>query len=152
MSNTIDKLGAPELSHLQKLSRKHGLDDQVILGERIESADFAAALSAFDICLLPSLRDGAGLSIMEAMLAGCVPIVADWCGPAEFVTKECGYKVPVTNPSQMASDIADILCRLDQDRKMIHTMGVLARKRIMNSYNENQFLDAMNHIYASAIS
>lgn len=142
----------PELSHLKKLSRKLGLDDQVILGERFESADFAAALSTFDICLLPSLRDGAGLSIMEAMLAGCVPIVADWCGPAEFVTEECGFKVPLTNPSQMASDIADILCRLHQDRETILSMGFSARKRIMDSYNENQFIEAMNCIYASAIS
>jgi len=142
----------PELSHLRKLSTKLGLDDQVILGERFESADFAAALSTFDICLLPSLRDGAGLSIMEAMLAGCVPIVADWCGPAEFVTDECGYKVPVSNPNQMASDIADILCKLTQDREKIRTMGVWARKRIMDSYNENQFVEAMNRIYASAIS
>jgi glycosyltransferase involved in cell wall biosynthesis len=142
----------PELSHLRKLSTKLGLDDQVILGERFESADFAAALSTFDICLLPSLRDGAGLSIMEAMLAGCVPIVADWCGPAEFVTEECGFKVPVTNPNQMASDIADILCKLAQDRETIRTMGISARKRIMDSYNENQFVEAMNRIYASAIS
>jgi glycosyltransferase involved in cell wall biosynthesis len=142
----------PELSHLQKLSRKLGLDDQVILGERFESADFAAALSTFDICLLPSLRDGAGLSIMEAMLAGCVPIVADWCGPAEFVTEECGFKVPVTNPDEMASDIADILCRLDQDRAGIRSMGISARNRIMESYNERQFLEAMNRIYASAFS
>ena len=142
----------PELSHLQKLSRKLGLDDQVILGKRFESADFAAALSTFDICLLPSLRDGAGLSIMEAMLAGCMPIVADWCGPAEFVTEECGFKVPVTNPSQMASDIADILCRLDQDRAVIRSMGISAQNRIMESYNERQFLEAMNRIYATAIS
>jgi glycosyltransferase involved in cell wall biosynthesis len=142
----------PELSHLRKLSRKLGLDDQVILGKRFESADFAAALSTFDICLLPSLRDGAGLSIMEAMLAGCVPIVADWCGPAEFVTEECGFKVPVTNPSQMASNIADILCKIAQDRETVLTMGISARKRIMDSYNESQFIEAMNCIYASAIS
>jgi glycosyltransferase involved in cell wall biosynthesis len=141
----------PELSHLRRLSAKLGLDDQVILGKRFESADFAAALSTFDICLLPSLRDGAGLSIMEAMLAGCVPIVADWCGPAEFVTEECGFKVPVTNPSQMASDIADILCMLDQDRAVIRSMGISARNRIMESYNERQFVEAMNRIYASAI-
>jgi glycosyltransferase involved in cell wall biosynthesis len=142
----------PELSHLQNLSRKLGLDDQVIIGERFESADFAAALSTFDICLLPTLRDGAGLSIMEAMLAGCVPIVADWCGPAEFVTEECGFKVPVTNPDQMASDIADILCNLNQDRGAVNAMGISARKRIMDSYNEHQFVEAMNRIYESVIS
>lgn len=89
---------------------------------------------------------------MKAMLAGCVPIVADWCGPAEFVTEECGFKVPVTNPDRMASDIADILCSLDRDRVIIRTMGDSARKRIMDSYNISQFIRAMNRSYASAIS
>jgi len=79
-------------------------------------------------------------------------IVADWCGPAEFVTEESGFKVPVTNPDQMASDIADILSRLDQDRETILTMGYSVRKWIMDSYNESQFIGAMNRIYASAIS
>jgi hypothetical protein len=65
--------------------------------------------------------------------------------------EECGYTVPITNPDQMASDIADILCKLAQEREKIRTMGVSARKRIMDSYNENQFLEVMNRIYAAAI-
>ena len=139
----------PELSYLRKLSTKLGLDDQVILGERFESADFATALGTFDICLLPSLRDGAGLSIMEAMLAGCVPIVADWCGPAEFVTEACGFKIPVTIPDRMAADIADVLCRLDADRNLVHTLGNAARERIRVAYSERQFLNSMEEIYRS---
>lgn len=140
----------PELAHLKWLAAKLGLANQVILGERFEATDFAAALSTFDICLLPSLRDGAGLSIMEAMLAGCVPIVADWCGPAEFVTDECGFKVPVTEPHDMASKICEILCDLNQDRSKTRIMGISARKRIRMAYNEQQFLDAMETIYAAA--
>ena len=141
----------PELNHLKRLSARLGLTDQVILGERFEAADFASALATFDVCLLPSLRDGAGLSIMEAMLAECVPIVADWCGPAEFVTDECGFKVPVTSPQEMASKICDILCDLNQDREKIRTMGIAARERIRTAYSEQQFLDSMNRMYSAAL-
>ena len=137
----------PELAHLQRLSEKLGLSDQVILGERFAATDFASALSTFHIVLLPSLRDGAGLSIMEAMLAGCVPIVADWCGPAEFVTPECGYKVPVTNPTDMAIEIAHILNELDKDRNLLKVKGTLAENRIRSAYNERQFLDFMSKMY-----
>lgn len=142
----------PELEHLKTLSAKLGLTDQVILGERFESVEFAAALSTFDVCLLPTLRDGAGLSIMEAMLAGCVPIVADWCGPAEFVTETCGFKIPVTEPYTMATQICDILCDLSRDRVRARTMGAAARERIHAAYNERQFLDSMNKIYTAAIA
>jgi len=142
----------PELEHLKRLARRLQISDQVVLGERFESEDFAAALGTFDLCLLPSLRDGAGLSIMEAMLAGCVPIVADWCGPAEFVTEECGFKVPVTNPGDMASRIADILCKLHGNRELIRSLGDAARERIKSAYNERQFLDSMNRYYSEAIT
>jgi len=142
----------PELAHLQRLSEKLGLSDQVILGVRFDATDFSAALGTFDIVLLPSLRDGAGLSIMEAMLAGCVPIVADWCGPAEFVTPECGYKVPVTNPTNMAIEIARILCLLDNDRTLVKLKGDVASTRIRSSYSETQFLESMNKLFISALS
>jgi glycosyltransferase involved in cell wall biosynthesis len=142
----------PELVHLQRLSKRLQLTDQVILGERFEAADFAAALASFDIVLLPSLRDGAGLSIMEAMLAGCVPIVADWCGPAEFVTSECGYKVTVTDPIKMATEIARILCILDANRSLLRVKGDAASTRIRSSYNETQFLESMNKLFVCTVS
>ena len=142
----------PELVHLQRLSKRLQLTDQVVLGERFEAADFAAALATFDIVLLPSLRDGAGLSIMEAMLAGCVPIVADWCGPAEFVTSECGYKVTVTDPIKMATEIARILCILDADRSLLRVKGDAASTRIRSSYNETQFLESMNKLFVCTVS
>lgn len=31
-----------------------------------------------------------------------------------------------------------------QDREMIHAIGVSARNRIVESYNENQFINSMN--------
>jgi len=140
----------PELAHLQCLAETLGLSDQVILGKRFDASDYASALATFDIVLLPSLRDGAGLSIMEAMLAGCVPIVADWCGPAEFVTPECGYKVAVTDPKKMATEIARILCLLDNDRSLLRIKGDAASTRIRSSYSEAQFLKTMNKIFVSA--
>jgi len=142
----------PELAHLQHLSETLGLSDQVILGRRFDATDYASALATFDIVLLPSLRDGAGLSIMEAMLAGCVPIVADWCGPAEFVTPECGYKVTVTDPIKMATEIARILCILDADRSLLRVKGDAASTRIRSSYNETQFLESMNKLFVCTVS
>ena len=142
----------PELAHLQRLTEKLGLSDQVILGKPFPAGDFASALGSFDIVLLPSLRDGAGLSIMEAMLAGCVPVVADWCGPAEFVTSDCGYKVEVTTPSKIAIEISHILCTLDNQRDLLRIKGGLAAERIRSAYNERQFLDSMNCYYRAALA
>ena len=86
------------------------------------------------------------------MLAGCVPIVAEWCGPAEFVTPDCGYKVAVTDPIKMATEIARILSILDADRSLLRDKGDAASTRIRSSYNEAQFLESMNKFFVSAIS
>lgn len=136
----------PELDHLVKLSRKLEISDLVTLGERFESDDFASALSQFDLCLLPSLRDGAGLSIMEAMLAGCVPIVADWCGPAEFVSADVGYKVSVSHPAKMATEIADILCHLSANRALLMELGNKAAMKIREEYNYDQLLTSLAEV------
>jgi glycosyltransferase involved in cell wall biosynthesis len=89
---------------------------------------------------------------MEAMLAGCVPIVADWCGPAEFVTPDCGYKVAVSDPIKMATEISRILCKLDADRSLLRVKGDAASTRIRSSYSEAQFLKSMNKFFISATS
>lgn len=140
----------PELTHLQRLSKRLQLTDQVILGVRFDATDFSAALGTFDIVLLPSLRDGAGLSIMEAMLAGCVPIVADWCGPAEFVTPECGFKIPISNPQIMATQISKVLISLYHNRQRVRDLGAAARRYIEVAYSETRFIADMNSIYQSA--
>ncbi|MEI6337783.1 MAG: glycosyltransferase family 4 protein [Verrucomicrobiota bacterium] len=142
----------PELNHLKKLARKLALSDQVILGEQFPPGEYARALGKFDLCLLPSLRDGAGLSIMEAMLAGCVPIVADWCGPAEYVNSENGFKVEVTDPMTMARAISDILCNLDSDRARLCRLGNAAAASMRAGYNETQFRDFLSKTITKIIA
>ncbi len=142
----------PEYKHLCQLTKKLGLSDQVSLGSSFSSSEYISQLGQYDICLLPTLRDGGGLSIMEAMLAGCVPIVADWCGPGEAVTDECGYKIPVTNPIEMAERISAILCYLDTNRGELKLKGKSASRRISTEYGEDQFVRSMNRIYSKALT
>ena len=52
----------------------------------------------------------------------------------------------------MAARICDILCDLSRDRIRARTMGIAARERICSAYNERQFIDSMNAIYAAAIA
>jgi len=142
----------PEYKHLSRLTKKLGLSDQVSLGSSFSSGEYASRLGQYDICILPTLRDGGGLSIMEAMLAGCIPIVADWCGPGEAVTEESGYKIPVTNPMEMAEQIATVLCYLHANRSVLELKGKAASLRISTEYGEDQFVQSMNRIYSTALA
>jgi glycosyltransferase involved in cell wall biosynthesis len=137
----------PELSHLQGLARKLGLQDTVSLGQRMDFAEFIATLQSTDVYLLPSLREGGGLTMMEAMLAGCVPVVAHCGGPGDCVTEDCGVRIPVTTIEEMTARIGQALLDLQARRGELTVLGRAARARVAGLYNEARFREVMNRAY-----
>lgn len=142
----------PELAHLEKLRDRLGLQAEVTLGEALSRPDFFAALKSSDIYLLPSLREGAGQTMMEAMLAGCVPVVAKLGGPAEIVTDECGFRVTARDPNQVIADLTELLLRLDGERELLLAKGKLAEQRIAENYNERNYRAKTNALYQAALA
>jgi glycosyltransferase involved in cell wall biosynthesis len=142
----------PELRYLQQLSRSLGLEDCVSLGHSMPFSEYIDKLKQTDVYLLPSLREGGGLTLMEAMLAGCTPIVAQCGGPGQSVTPECGFPLPVTTKNEMVKRIADTIENLDKDRDRLSIIGNAARRRILENYNETKFRSAMNTIYSGLIA
>jgi glycosyltransferase involved in cell wall biosynthesis len=97
---------------LEELARAIGVDDRVyFLGHR---ADAAALLRHSQVFVLPSLREGLPLSVLEAMAAG-VPVVAtDIGGTREIVRHEqTGLLVPVDEPAALAAAIQRTLTQRD---------------------------------------
>jgi glycosyltransferase involved in cell wall biosynthesis len=84
---------------------------------------------------------------MEAMLAGCVPIVADCGGPGEIVTEECGFRIALGNPKTMADEIADAILKLHSYRGMMLSKSTAAHQRIATSYSEESYLQSVEGIY-----
>jgi glycosyltransferase involved in cell wall biosynthesis len=136
-----------EVKHLVALSRKLDIGDYVTFGKGYRGREYVDKLASAHIYLLPSLRESAGITLMEAMLAGCVPIVADCGGPADIVASGTGFKVPVTTPAKMAEDIADVICGLHQKQDALKRMGAAARERIKTAYGEDTYLAQVEEVY-----
>ena len=94
------RLGAngPEVAHLKERTARLGLTAEVEFTEGLQGEAYQRELGRTHVFLLPSLRESAGLTMMEAMLAGAVPVVADGGGPGFIVTPECGFKIRVGGP------------------------------------------------------
>ena len=76
----------PERQKLENLIKKHKLENYVILAGRI--SDAYQYLKAFDLFVLPSIKEGQPWVILEAMAAG-VPIVAtNIAGIPEMIENE----------------------------------------------------------------
>jgi glycosyltransferase involved in cell wall biosynthesis len=90
----------------------------------VPPAQVAAWLKASDVVVLPSIHEGRGLVILEAMAQGVPAVVSDIPGPRELVRDgETGFLFP----SRDAVALAERLERLHQDAELRRTMGQRAR-------------------------
>ena len=69
--------GGPEVKSLKSLCHKLDLDDKVEFHTGYAGNDYVRALHGSDVYLLPSFREGTPVTLLEAYLAGCYPVVAD---------------------------------------------------------------------------
>jgi glycosyltransferase involved in cell wall biosynthesis len=139
----------PEINRIQQLVARLGLQDDVLVTDSLPATEYARALKEAHIYLLPSLRDSAGITLAEAMLAGCVPIVADCGGPGQIVSEECGYKLPVSSPGQLIEEISKIIVQADRNREALREKGPKAAKRIANGFSEENYRRVVNLVYKS---
>ncbi len=68
----------PERGHLEALRNRLGLEGNVSFERPLSGQAYEDALRASHVYLLPSLRENAGLTLMEAMLADACPSWPSW--------------------------------------------------------------------------
>ncbi len=139
-----------ETGWLRGCADRLGISEDVEIGTRLSGGAYSAKLAGSHVYLLPSLRDNAPVTLMEAMLAGCVPVVADCGGPGWIVTEESGIRVKVAGSRRMAADIAAALLRLDSDRHLLARLSGRARERIRTTFHENNYLGHIEKAYREA--
>lgn len=143
--------GGPEIPHLKKLAARLGLSREILFGDNLHGEAYQRELGATHIYLLPSLRDSAPITLTEAMLAGCVPVVAAGGGPGIMVTRDSGYIVPVNNREQMVAQLAAAIVEMDRDRKIILEKGRAASQRIATVFSEENYRKTVNAVYALVV-
>jgi hypothetical protein len=142
----------PERSHLERLTRNLRLEQQVRFVRAYQGIDYTAELQATDCFLLPSFRENLGVTMIEAMIAGAVPIVADISAPGEVVTSCCGVKVPVTSSAQMIRAIGDAVEWLAADPLRTRMLGVNATQRAMEIVNSTSYEENIQATYRVALA
>jgi len=90
-------------------------------------------LKTVDVSVLPSLsREGLPRAMLEAMIAGVVPIVTNVGGNPELVVdRESGF---IVAPGD-AEAIRDRILRLYNDRELLKRMSEAARQRVLTEFS-----------------
>lgn len=136
-----------QAAELRRLASRLGLADRVRwLGWRGDAADLMAA---FDVFLLPSLREGFGLVLLEAM-SRRLPIVASRVGaiPEIVIDGETGILVEPRN----ADELAKAISRLLKDRALRKYMGLLGAARLEEHFSVERMVDGTIAVYEQALS
>jgi glycosyltransferase involved in cell wall biosynthesis len=89
-------------------------------------------LKGVDVTVLPSLkREGLPRAILEAMIAGVVPIVTNSGGSPELVVNDVsGFVVEPGDPVA----IREKILALYHDRELLKRMSAAARQRVLTDF------------------
>jgi glycosyltransferase involved in cell wall biosynthesis len=111
-----------ERNRLEQLVRSLGIEKSVSFPGWLSHADVLKHLRSADVFVFPSLRDNGAGVVFEALATGAVPVVADFGGPGDIVHPGVGYKVSLTNESEMVAQMEKILAELAHDRDRLEQL------------------------------
>lgn len=100
--------------------------------------------SLADVFVLPSLLEGFGLTLAEAMACGA-PIVATNVGSIPEVVGEGGLLVPAKDPKSLAKAVEALLVNEEQRR----TLAALGRERVLALYTKERMVRQTLEAYCS---
>jgi glycosyltransferase involved in cell wall biosynthesis len=137
----------PEKEKLIKISRELDISDKIVFHKSV--SDTARPLSVMDIFVMPSISEGLGLSILEAMASG-LPIVASNVGGIYSLVKEGanGILVDPKNPEALKKAIGLLL---DNEQIRID-MGKKSLKRCEADFSLELFADKVEGLYRETLT
>ena len=126
---------------LEKLIKKHGLKNKVFLTGRIPDA--YKYLKAFDVFVLPSLKEGFPWIILETMSAE-IPIIATKVGALPEIIKnyENGILVEPGNNIELAEKINELII----NPELIHKLKTNAKQNL-NNFSSNKMVEKVEGLF-----
>lgn len=142
----------PELPHLKKHANRLSLGpSRVAFRDSLPLDEYRQTLQNSDVYLLPSLRESGGLTLGEAMVAGCVPVVVKAGGPGLLVTPESGYAFEPGSPEHVVEQMTNALQKLwiDTDHRALLSSNAVTRAEMVLS--EERYLEEVEGAYRAAM-
>lgn len=128
---TIDVIGdGPERERLVGMADAIGKSGGVTFSGWLSQEQIAAKLADVHVLGFPSIREFGGGVVLEAMALGVVPIVVDYGGPAELVSKESGFAVPLGTRAEIVRSVRTVLARLAGDPSQLASMSRAGQDRV----------------------
>jgi len=133
----------PEERNLRHLATSLQLDDQVTFVD--DSVDMQMFLSAMDVFCLPSLQQGIGVLLLEAMALGR-PVIAS--GVGGILTVLDNNNAGITVPASDSRGLADAILKLINDPDDTRRMAQAGRSLVEQRFTLDRMVDEITALYS----
>jgi len=136
------------LSELQHLVNGLGLQEKVAWPGFLDRQQTADAYRCADIFVLPSLQENFGISVAEAMAAGCPVIVSENVDLAADVLGASAGLVCRNDEKMLAADMARLLERPEERRRM----GENGRQLVQDRFSPMSVARNLLEVYSDILT
>lgn len=133
-----------ERNNLEKYIAENKLDYVTLKGFDKEVRN---KLNEYQVYVHTSRYESFGISIVEAMDAGCCILTSDAGGVREIIDPDCGMIIDPNN----AGDFAEVLYHCNQNRDMLKQYAEKGRERCQNKFYCTTMLERILGIYRKLI-
>lgn len=144
-------VGGPEREAMMDLAKKLEISDRVTFHDGFTGAEYVHQLQQSNVYLLPSLRETAGITMMEAIIAGCYPIVLSETGAGDIAESVGGTTIHAGTPETVVSEIAEQLTWCYHHQDEMQSLAHSAGDKLCNLYSESAYQKRIFAIYLESI-
>jgi glycosyltransferase involved in cell wall biosynthesis len=127
------------------LATELDIADNVTFAGKRPNDEIPLWMSASDVLVLPSLSEGFGVVLAEAMACGR-PVVATTCGgPEDIVTPQTGMLVPPADDAALSEALLEVLA----DGERFHPQAI--REHALETYSYDLVTSRIMEVYAAIL-
>lgn len=134
---------------IESLIKDRGLSNIVSIIGPLEHREVADMLTKASIFAFPSLKEGMGRAMLEAMSTGKPVVVSDIPGMDEIIKN--GFNGILVQPRD-ASALSDKIIDLLNDKKLRKRLGRNARQTMLKSFTWKRHIRLLQAVYEEAVA
>ncbi|MQB12228.1 glycosyltransferase family 1 protein [Agrobacterium sp. ICMP 6402] len=138
----------PDMGKLQRRLAGHG--GRVSYAGAVQLSDIPVIMASHDVLIMPSRFEGLGMTMIEAMAGGCVPVVSHIRGVTDTIveTGRNGFLFPIGNYTAAANAIA----RLHADRDLLERMSIAGKEMVLNRFSIERMAARYNEVITGTLN
>ncbi len=136
----------PDESYLRRRARELKVVDHITFVPNV--FDFSASLSAMDIFVMPSIRQGLGTTMLEAMARG-KPVIATRAGGVDAVIDD--HRTGLMIPPADSKALAEAVLKLLNDPEMARRIGRHGQELVQKKFGVSRMVEGYAALYREVL-